>query len=459
MPRAVFAIHRGIAVALILFAVFACQEHAFAYSVLTHEEVVDLAWNTQIVPLLKARYPTLTDQQLHMAHSYAYGGSVIQDIGYYPFGSHQFSDMVHYVRSGDFVAALIRDSNDPNELAFALGALAHYCGDVDGHPAINEVTAQQNPKLRAKFGPIVTYDENPVAHVRTEFGFDVVEVAHGRYNQQNYRDFIGFQVARPLMDRAFFETYGIPVSSLMKDEDLAIGSYRWAVSSLILRMTKVALVSYSGVIEKESPGFDHKKFIYRLRRTEFIQTYGHTYKGPGFGTRILAFFISILPKVGPLRSLQVKVPDTSQQNLYVKSLNSTVDKYDGYLLAMRAQTAAVLAQPGVPPPDLPAIDLDTGHLSRFGEYELADQTYAALLNTLLHGGVSAKAPVSGTTQVAMPAALQRDFAAFYTVRTEPAWYLKKPKDWERLESDIHLLDAAQPSATASSGSPRDHASR
>ena len=437
-PQRLFAASRLVLALLLSALLHPC---ASAYSVLTHEEVVDLAWTSQIVPLLKSRYPNLTDDQLRTAHAYAYGGSVIQDIGYYPFGSHRFSDMVHYVRSGDFVAALIRDSTDPNELAFALGALAHYCGDVDGHPTVNEVVPQQNPKLRAKYGPIVTYDENPVAHVRTEFGFDVVEVAHGRYNQQNYRDFIGFQVAKPLMDRAFLETYGIPVDSLMKDEDLAIGSYRWAVSSLIPKMTKVALVSYKGEIEKETPGFDHKKFIYRLRKTEFIQTYGHTYKRPGIGTRVLAFFISILPKVGPLRSLQVKVPDSAQQDLYLKSVNTTVDKYDGYLRAMSAQTVPVPAMSGVPPLDLPEIDLDTGKPSRFGEYELADQTYALLLSTLLN---------DPNSRSAMPPALHQGFLDFYAIRAEPAWYMKQPRDWQKLQSDLKILDATPPPVSSAS---------
>ena len=418
-----------------------------AYSVLTHEEVVDLAWLPQIVPLLKARYPDLTDTQLRTAHAYAYGGSVIQDIGYYPFGSPQFSDMVHYVRSGDFVSTLIRESTDPNELAFALGALAHWCGDVDGHPTVNIVVPQQNPRLRARYGSVVTYDENPVAHVRTEFGFDVVEVAHGRYNQQNYRDFIGFQVAKPLMERAFLDTYGIPVSSLMKDEDLAIGSYRWAVSSLIPKMTKVALVSYKGEIEKETPGFDHKKFVYRLSRTEFIQTYGHTYKGPGIGTRMLAFFVSILPKIGPLKSLQIKVPDADQQDLYLKSVNDTVDKYESYLRAMTAQTAPVLTIKGVPPPDLPEIDLDTGKPSRLGEYALADQTYALLLHTLL--GVP-------NPKAAMMPDVHQGFIDFYATRTEPAWYLKKPADWQKLQADLRILDAIpRPAPALSPGTTRE----
>jgi hypothetical protein len=248
----------------------------------------------------------------------------------------------------------------------------------------------------------VTYDESPVAHVRTEFGFDVVEVAHGRYSQENYRDFIGFQVARPLLERAFLETYGIPMDSVMKNEDLAIGSYRWAVSSLIPKMTKVALVSYRGEIEKETPGFDHRKFVYRLKRTEFEQMYGTHYQRPGFGTRTLAFLIAILPKVGPLKSLQVKMPDAMQQDLYLKSMNHTVDVYDAYLGAMRLQTASVTTE--MTAPELKEIDLDTGEPARFGEYQLADESYAALLDKLLH---AANSP--------MTADVRQSFVNFYSV--------------------------------------------
>lgn len=260
---------------LLLLLLLALASHdAGAYSVLSHEEVVDLAWLPHIVPLLRTRFPNLSDDDLRSAHAYAYGGSVIQDIGYYPFGNREFSDLLHYVRTGDFVSALIRESTDANEYAFALGALAHYCGDVVGHPAINHVTAQEYPKLQRRFGTVVTYDQNKTAHLRTGFGFDVVEVAHGRYTQQNYRDFIGFQVSKPLLERAFPETSGFPVDTILKHEDLAIGSYRRSVSNLIPRMTTVALVSYKDQIEKESPGFDRAKFLYRLRRTEFEKVYG-----------------------------------------------------------------------------------------------------------------------------------------------------------------------------------------
>jgi hypothetical protein len=418
----------------------ASPRRASAYSVLSHEEVVDLAWLPQIVPLLKARYPNLTDDQLRSAHAYAYGGSVIQDIGYYPFGSHQFSDLVHYVRSGDFVGALLRDSAGPNELAFALGALAHYCGDTDGHPTVNLVTAQENPKLDRRYGPIVTYEENPVAHVRTEFGFDVVEVAHGRYSQQNYRDFIGFEVAKSLLERAFLETYGIPLTSVMHNEDLAIGSYRWAVSKLIPQMTTVALVSYRKEIEAANPGFNKRLFLYRIRRTEFEREYGKQYVHPGLGSRLLALVIRILPKFGPLQDLQIKVASAAQQDLYLKSMNLTIDKYDGYLKAMRSQTAPPVAEKNAgkqAPPDLPEIDLDTGNPARLGEYRLADQTYASLLDTLLHDPTR-------RPDTTMTSAARQSFLAFYAAGAEPAWYLKTPAAWIKLQSDLQILNSAPP---------------
>src|SRR3954465_8857548 len=106
-----------------------------AYSVLTHEEIVDIVWNDQLRPLLLKRFPNMTEDDLRKAHAYAYGGAVIQDLGYYPFGAKEFSDLAHYVRSGDLVIELIRESQNPNEYAFALGALSHYAADTEGHPA------------------------------------------------------------------------------------------------------------------------------------------------------------------------------------------------------------------------------------------------------------------------------------------------------------------------------------
>ena len=110
---------------VVLVAIVLIPHDARAYSVLAHEANIDALWETSLRPLLARRFPTATRDELAQARAYAYGGAVIQDLGYYPFGSRLFSRLVHYVRTGDFVEALLRESQDVNEYAFALGALAH----------------------------------------------------------------------------------------------------------------------------------------------------------------------------------------------------------------------------------------------------------------------------------------------------------------------------------------------
>ena len=217
---------------------FLCTGLGNSYSVLTHEEVVDLLWKDEIQPLLLKRFPAATSDELHQAHAYAYGGSVLQDMGYYPFGSKYFSDLVHYVRTGDFVNALIEQSSDINEYAFALGALAHYASDNTGHPTINRVVGIDFPKLRKKYGgrrSLTRMTLKPIS--RTEFGFDMVQVAKNRYTSDSYHDFIGFEVSKPLMERAFLQTYGLKLSDVFGSEDLSIGTFRHAIATVIPQMT------------------------------------------------------------------------------------------------------------------------------------------------------------------------------------------------------------------------------
>src|SRR5271169_3721985 len=247
--------------ALALFLMVAmCSGASFAYSVLTHEEIVDLLWSDEIRPLLLKRYPGLSEDQLTEAHAYAYGGAVIQDLGYYPFGSTEFSDLVHYVRSGDFVRELLLESQDADEYAFALGALAHYVSDIDGHPAVNQAVAMHYPKLRAKYGNSVRYAQDRTAHLKTEFGFDTVQVAKNRYASQQYHDFIGFKVSKPLLERVFPVVYGLELKDVLAHEDLAIGSYRFSVSRLIPEMTQVALQTHKKDMMRERPDFAKKEF-------------------------------------------------------------------------------------------------------------------------------------------------------------------------------------------------------
>jgi len=387
-----------------------------SYSVLTHEQVVDLLWKDQITPLLLRRFPDTSAEGLRKAHAYAYGGCVIQDMGYYPLSSAYFSDLVHYVRSGDFVLAMIRDSSDVNEYAFALGALAHFASDVQGHPTINRVVAIEFPKLQRKFGDQVTYAQDHKAHIRTEFGFDMVQVAKNRYTSDRYHDFIGFEVAKPLLQRAFYETYDLKLEDVFGDIDLAIGSYRRSISKIIPQMTRVALLARRDEIVKETPNFERKKFLYNLSRASYEREWGKGYRKPGFGARMLALFLKIVPKVGPFKAVNFKIPSTRTENMYIASVNDTVQEYDRLL---RQASASDLA--------LPDLDLDTGKEAKAGEYTLADKTYARLVDDLCR-----KSPDPVATE------LQANIVAFFSGAKAPS-SLDDAIDWEKLQDELAKL--------------------
>ena len=309
-------------------AVTVCQ----GYSVLTHEALIDSAWDDGIKPLLLQRFPDATPDDLKKAHSYAYGGCVIQDLGYYPFGSHLFSDMVHYVRTGDFVKALIRDSKDLNEYAFALGALAHYAADNQGHRvAVNRAVPMLYPKLRAKFGDTIAYDQDPPSHLKTEFGFDVLEVAKGRYAPDNYRDFIGFEVSKDLLEKGFQDTYALPLKTVFSDFDLSVGTYRYSVSNAIPTATKVAWETNKDQIQKDIPGITKQKFLYHISRSSYEKNWGRKYQKPGFKAQLLAFFFRIVPKIGPFSVFRFKTPTPEAEKLFEASFNGSVTDYQHFL--------------------------------------------------------------------------------------------------------------------------------
>ena len=362
------AAFRAVAVCLI---VAMCSAGALAYSVLTHEEIVDLAWTSEIRPLLLSRYPGLTEDQIREAHAYAYGGAVIQDLGYYPFGSKEFSNLVHYVRAGDFVYELLRESQDANEYAFALGALSHYASDITGHPAVNQAVALGYPKLRAKYGNSVRYAQDKTAHLKTEFGFDTLQVAKNRYASQQYHDFIGFQVSKPLLERVFPVVYGMELKDILTHEDIAVGSYRYAVARLIPEMTQVALQAHKKDPMREKSDRAKREFLYRLSRSGYEKEWGKDYQKPGAGTRILSTLLRFMPKVGPFKGLGFQNPTAQTEDMYIKSINATVDQYRAFLQEVRAGSLV-----------LPNRDLDSGGVTKAAEYSLADQTYAQLLDQL-----------------------------------------------------------------------------
>jgi len=409
-----------------LLVVFCFSHVCNAYSILTHEEIVDLLWADQIKPLLMQKFPNATEDELRKAHAYAYGGCLIQDMGYYPFGNQMFSDMVHYVRSGDFVDALLAESTDLNEYAFSLGALAHYVADIVGHPVVNKAVAREFPKLGAKYGPIVTYDQDHKAHIRTEFGFDVVQVAKQRYTSDAYHDFIGFEVARPVLERAFLKTYGVSLSDVFGNLDLSIGSFRWSVSRAIPEMTRVALLTKRDELVKENPSLAKKKFLYNLKRSEYEKEFGKQYRKPGLGVRIMAVIFKIIPKIGPFKAIAFKMPNPDTETLYLKSVNSTVDQYRTELQELKTGNLR-----------LANMDFDTGNPTSPGEYRLTDETYAKLLDKLTKEKFGGMLPD-----------LRENILAFYQNPSAPNFTKKKRDKWKKVEQELDQLKTT-PTAQAS----------
>jgi len=418
MTRERHPFHSRVTFAILLL--LASSGALYAYSVLTHEEIVDLAWTSELRPLLLHRFPNLTEGQITEAHAYAYGGSVIQDLGYYPFGSRDFSDLVHYVRTGDFVVELLRQSQDANEYAFALGALSHYVADIDGHPAVNEAVALRYPKLRARFGNSVRYAQDRTAHLKTEFGFDTLQVAKNRYASEQYHAFIGFKVAQPLLERTFPVVYGLQLKDVLAHEDLAIGSYRFSVSRLIPQMTDVALRTHKKDLIRETPDFAKRKFLYRLSRSDYEREWGKTYTKPDFGTRVLSVLLRYIPKIGPFKGMGFDNPSATTEGLYIKSINATVDRYQALLEEVRAGTLV-----------LPNCDLDDGKATEAAEYTLADQTYASLLARLT------AQKFDGTTPQ-----LRANILAFYSDLSLPIETMKDAAHWQAVLADLNQLKDA-----------------
>jgi len=396
-----------------------------AYSVLTHEEIIDLVWTDQLRPLLLTRFPSLTEEQLQEAHSYAYGGAVIQDLGYYPFGSAEFSNLVHYVRSGDFVRELLSQSQDANEYAFALGALAHYASDITGHPAVNQAVSIQYPKLRARYGDSVRYAQDHTAHLKTEFGFDMVQVAKNRYASQQYHDFIGFQVSKSLLERTFPIVYGAELEDVLTHEDLAIGSYRFAVSRMIPEMTKIALRTHKKDLMKETPNFAKKKFLYRLSRSDYEKEWGKDYKKDGFKIRLFSALLKYMPKIGPFKALAFNAPTTQTEDLYFKSINTTVDQYRVYLEQVRTDSL-----------ELSNTDFDTGKETKAAEYSLTDETYAKLLGQLTDRKFELTSPD-----------LRDNILDFYSDLSLPLETKKDVVRWQSVLSSLDQLKLVNPIPT------------
>jgi hypothetical protein len=421
---------KGVIIGLVLTIVVVTASPLSAYSVLSHEATIDVTWDTALLPLLKQRFPRATPADLIRARSFAYGGSVIQDLGYYPFGSKFFSNLVHYVRSGDFVEALLRDARDVDEFAFALGALAHYANDTSGHPeAINVTVPVIFPKLQRKYGNVVTYAQAPRQHVIVEFSFDIVHAAGGAFLPDTYKRFIGFRVATPLLERAVRETYGLEMRDLFGDQDRAISTYRYAVSQVIPALTAAAWRDKHDEIVKLAPSIDRNAFVFSYPRTAYESEYGRDYQRPGLFARFLGLLYRILPKVGPLKPLAFKAPTPEASELFAKSFRDATARFRAEVRDLNDRQFEVRNA-----------NFDTGRPSLYGEYILADETYAELLDQL-----------SDRRFAGTPLALRRNIVSFYGDNPKPVLDSRKArKQWARVERALKELRQV-PDRKAASG--------
>lgn len=414
-----------VALVLLVAATLGMQT-AGAYSVLTHEQIIDLAWKDGIRPVLLSRYPNATPAQLKEAHAYAYGGCVIQDEGYYPFGHEFFSDLTHYVRTGAFVANLIRDARNIDELAFALGALSHYVGDSIGHhDAVNPSTAIEFPKLKSKYGPVVTYDESPHGHVRTEFAFDIDQLSKKRMAPAAYLEHVGLKVPVRLLAEAFYETYGLRLGTMVVNQYAAARTYRWGVRAFLPTIAYAEVVLHRKSFPPDTPGPELDLYKERLAQADFTKGWEPYRKKAGIRTHLVAALIFVLPKIGPLSDLAIRGPQPQTEERYVESVNRTVTRYEQLL-------AALAAHPKMSPwaaMNIDNFDLDTGTPAVPGTYRLMDKTYAKLLDRIVY----IRQPI--------PERIKHDLLAYYANPNAPIATKKNKRAWQKVQRELTVLES------------------
>ena len=404
-----------------VFVLIVISSKVHAYSVLSHEAMVDALWEVRIKAMLLSQYPNATPDELKRAHGYAYGGAIIQDLGYYPHGSEQFSDLTHYVRPGDFIMALLHEAKDLDELGFALGALSHYLGDLDGHRfATNVGEPILYPKLKKKFGSVMTYEDKPAFHLKTEFGFDVLEVAKGNFAPQAYHDFIGFYVAKDLIARAFHDTYGLELSDLFDNFDLSIDSYRSAVSRIIPAATRIAWAQKRTEIQQSEPGISHKRFVYIMKRSSYEKEWGKRFDEPTVWDKILAFLLRLIPPIGPLQDLKLKMPTPEVEKLFMDSFSRASTQYGEKLDAVAAHNLTLTNE-----------NYDVGTVTTVGQYFLDVDIQAFWLHKLAEKKFATLTPP-----------IRSELVSYFGDLSAPMKMKKQPVAWKQLQSDYAALKAS-----------------
>ncbi len=404
---------------IVLFAILISSIRANAYSLLTHEAIIDVSWKKSIEPLLLKKYPGSSAEELVKAHAHAYGGAVMPDIGYSPFGSMLYTNLVHNVSSGDYIQALLDEAQNLNEYAFALGSLSHYMADVYGHSiGTNIAVPATYEKLRAEFGDMVTYADHHKSHSRVEVSFDVLQTARGNYATKAYHDFIGFDVSREVVERAFFKTYGLQVTDVFRSLPLAISTYRWVIKSLLPNIVRAAWATKKSALKQAEPGINAQKFSFKMKNSTYYHQYGRDLQKAGFIPTIVSFIIPILPKLGPLSKLKYKPPSAEAERLFIKSFDSTLVNYQAYLEKLNSKL-----------PHLTNKTLDTGGEAIFGKYSITDESHADLLLKLQKKNFENLSPL-----------VARNLLGYYK-NANPVWSKKRDlKKWSEIKTALDGLN-------------------
>jgi hypothetical protein len=463
---------------------------AAAYSLLTHEQLIDLTWRDSIIPLLMSRYPNLTAAQLQEARAYAYGGCVVQDIGYYPYGDRFFSNLTHYVRSGDFIVALFRNSKNADELAFAIGALSHYISDSIGHPeATNIAVPLAFPALKKQYGPTVSYAQGKHQHVQIEFGFDIDQMAHQRVAPLRFQRHVGLKVPVRLLSESFYQTYGVTHFS-GNNGRFNVREYRFAVHAFIPRVAGALSLLHRGHEPADPRTADALEIEKEFKQTATADRWETYSRRAGIQEYLLAGLIFVLPKVGSLALVNIKDPTPKTEADYMHSLMQSLDALrtalhrftppqkpanpdpppgkdgpgteDSVIMRSLVQNSAArdpqsgedannpapaaklpVDRPterrkpdGDPQHPLPNRDLDTGYVVQPGGYPLTDSTYADLLHWLIL-----------TPQQPIPPGIDEDIQMYYKDLDAPFTTKKNAKRWNQVLQDLKTLKR-MPTSTA-----------
>jgi hypothetical protein len=298
---------------------------------------------------------------------------------------------------------------------------------------VNPSTAVEFPKLRRRFGRSVTYSESPHGHIRTEFAFDIDEITDGEFGPPAYLRFIGFEVPRKFLEKAFVNTYGFDIHELLGRAHPALRSYRTSARSFIPAFAEAEVVLHRHQFPPHPDDEAYHIFAERVARTNYERKWQRTYRGPGVRAHLLAALVFIIPKVGPASDLAIKIPKPDTEEWYLRSVNHTVDSFRGILDKLRADRDAPIA--------LANLDLDTGSPVKLGDYALADQTYERLL-----------ARITSKADRVIPDGLRQNIVAYYTGANATAGLAPQVTAQLKVLSGMRVADtlsrkAAPPSRT------------